>query len=417
MAEIRNYTINFGPQHPSAHGVLRLVLELDGEVVQRADPHIGLLHRGTEKLAETRTWVQSVPYMDRLDYVSMMCNEHAYCMAIEKLLGVEVPLRAQYIRVMFDEITRVLNHLLNIGTHALDIGAMTMVLYTFREREDLMDVYEAVSGARMHAAYYRPGGVYRDLPDRMPKYEVNKFKNEKTVRELNANREGSMLDFLEDFTNRFPTYCDEYETLLTDNRIWKQRTVGIGVVSPEQALAWGFTGPMLRGSGIAWDLRKKQPYEVYDRVDFDVPIGKNGDCYDRYLCRMEEMRQSNRIIKQCVTWLRANPSPVMVQNYKVAPPKREEMKDDMEALIHHFKLFTEGYSVPTGEVYAAVEAPKGEFGAYIIADGANKPFRLKLRAPGFAHLSAMDEIATGHMLPDVVALIGTFDVVFGEIDR
>ncbi|HNF76927.1 MAG TPA: NADH-quinone oxidoreductase subunit D, partial [Thauera aminoaromatica] len=304
MAEIRNYTINFGPQHPSAHGVLRLVLELDGEVVERADPHIGLLHRGTEKLAETRTWVQSVPYMDRLDYVSMMCNEHAYCMAIEKLLGVEVPLRAQYIRVMFDEITRVLNHLLNIGTHALDIGAMTMVLYTFREREDLMDVYEAVSGARMHAAYYRPGGVYRDLPDRMPKYEVNKFKNEKTVRELNANREGSMLDFLEDFTNRFPTYCDEYETLLTDNRIWKQRTVGIGVVSPEQALAWGFTGPMLRGSGIAWDLRKKQPYEVYDRVDFDVPIGKNGDCYDRYLCRMEEMRQSNRIIKQCIDWLR-----------------------------------------------------------------------------------------------------------------
>ena len=417
MAEIRNYTINFGPQHPSAHGVLRLVLELDGEVVERADPHIGLLHRGTEKLAETRTWVQSVPYMDRLDYVSMMCNEHAYCMAIEKLLGVEVPLRAQYIRVMFDEITRILNHLLNIGTHALDIGAMTMVLYTFREREDLMDAYEAVSGARMHAAYYRPGGVYRDLPDRMPKYEVNKFRNEKTVRELNAAREGSMLDFLEDFTKRFPTYCDEYETLLTDNRIWKQRTVGIGVVSPEQALAWGFTGPMLRGSGIAWDLRKKQPYEVYDRVDFDIPVGKNGDCYDRYLCRMAEMRESNRIIKQCIDWLRRNPGPVITDNHKVAPPSREAMKSNMEELIHHFKLFTEGMHVPKGEVYAAIEHPKGEFGVYAVSDGANKPYRVKLRAPGFAHLAAMDDIARGHMIADVVAIIGTMDVVFGEIDR
>jgi len=417
MAEIRNYTINFGPQHPSAHGVLRLVLELDGEVVERADPHIGLLHRGTEKLAETRTWVQSVPYMDRLDYVSMMCNEHAYCMAIEKLLGVQVPERAQYIRVMFDEITRILNHLLNIGTHALDIGAMTMVLYTFREREDLMDAYEAVSGARMHAAYYRPGGVYRDLPDRMPKYEVNKFKNEKTVKELNAAREGSLLDFLEDFTNRFPTYCDEYETLLTDNRIWKQRTVGIGVVSPEQALTWAFTGPMLRGSGIAWDLRKKQPYEVYDRMDFDIPVGKNGDCYDRYLCRMEEMRQSNRIIKQCIDWLRKNHRPAITDNHKVAPPSRESMKSNMEELIHHFKLFTEGMHVPKGEVYAAVEHPKGEFGVYAVSDGANKPYRLKLRAPGFAHLAAMDELARGHMIADVVAIIGTMDVVFGEIDR
>ncbi|ATE62588.1 NADH-quinone oxidoreductase subunit D [Thauera sinica] len=417
MAEIRNYTINFGPQHPSAHGVLRLVLELDGEVVERADPHIGLLHRGTEKLAETRTWVQSVPYMDRLDYVSMMCNEHAYCMAIERLLGVEVPLRAQYIRVMFDEVTRVLNHLLNIGTHALDIGAMTMVLYTFREREDLMDAYEAVSGARMHAAYYRPGGVYRDLPDRMPKYEVNKFRNAKTVAEVNAAREGSLLDFLEDFTNRFPTYCDEYETLLTDNRIWKQRTVGIGVVSPEQALAWGFSGAMLRGSGVAWDLRKKQPYEVYDRLDFDIPVGKNGDCYDRYLCRMEEMRQSNRIIKQCIDWLRKNPGPVITDNYKVAPPSRELMKSNMEELIHHFKLFTEGMHVPKGEVYAAVEHPKGEFGVYAISDGANKPYRLKLRAPGYAHLAAMDDIARGHMIADVVAIIGTMDVVFGEIDR
>ncbi len=417
MAEIRNYTINFGPQHPSAHGVLRMVLELDGEVVERADPHIGLLHRGTEKLAETRTWVQSVPYMDRLDYVSMMCNEHAYCMAIERLLGVQVPERAQYIRVMFDEVTRILNHLLNIGTHGLDIGAMTMVLYTFREREDLMDVYEAVSGARMHAAYYRPGGVYRDLPDRMPKYEANKFRNEKVVRDLNGARDGSLLDFLEDFTARFPRYCDEYETLLTDNRIWKQRTVGIGVVSPEQALAWGFTGPMLRGSGIAWDLRKKQPYEVYDRMDFDVPVGKTGDCYDRYLCRMEEMRQSNRIIKQCIDWLRKNPGPVITDNHKVAPPSREDMKSNMEELIHHFKLFTEGIHVPKGEAYAAIEHPKGEFGVYAVSDGANKPYRLKLRAPGFAHLAAMDYMARGHMIADVVAIIGTMDVVFGEIDR
>jgi NADH-quinone oxidoreductase subunit D len=417
MAEIRNFTINFGPQHPSAHGVLRLILELDGEVVVRADPHIGLLHRGTEKLAETRTWVQSVPYMDRLDYVSMMCNEHAYCLAIERLLGIEVPIRAQYIRVMFDEITRILNHLLNIGTHALDIGAMTMVLYTFREREDLMDAYEAVSGARMHAAYYRPGGVYRDLPDEMPKYTVSPYKDEKRVKELNRAREGSLLDFLEDFTERFEGYLDDYHTLLTDNRIWKQRTVGIGVVSPEEALAWGFTGPMLRGSGVAWDLRKKQPYEVYDQLDFDIPVGTNGDCYDRYLVRMEEMRQSNRIIKQCIQWLRANPGPVITDNYKVAPPPREKMKTGMEELIHHFKLMTEGIHVPPGEVYAAVEHPKGEFGVYAISDGANKPYRLKLRAPGFAHLSAMDRMARGHLIADVVAIIGTMDIVFGEIDR
>lgn len=421
MAEIRNYTINFGPQHPAAHGVLRLVLELDGEVVVRADPHIGLLHRGTEKLAETRTWIQSVPYMDRLDYVSMMCNEHAYVMAIEKLLALEVPLRAQYIRVMFDEITRILNHLLNIGTHALDIGAMTMVLYTFREREDLMDVYEAVTGARLHAAYYRPGGVYRDLPDRMPQYEVSKYKSAKTVKELNDNRQGSVLDFIEDFTNRFPTYCDEYETLLTDNRIWKQRTVGIGVVSPEEAYAYGFTGAMLRGSGVAWDLRKKQPYEVYDRVDFDIPVGVNGDCYDRYLVRMEEMRQSNRIIKQCVEWLRKDAAqgagPVISDNHKVAPPSREAMKSNMEELIHHFKLFTEGIHVPEGECYAAVEHPKGEFGIYAVSDGANKPYRLKIRAPGFPHLAAMDAVSKGHMIADVVAIIGTMDIVFGEIDR
>ena len=417
MAEIRNYTINFGPQHPSAHGVLRLVLELDGEVVERADPHIGLLHRGTEKLAETRTWIQSVPYMDRLDYVSMMCNEHAYCMAIERLLGLEVPLRAQYIRVMYDEITRILNHLLAVGTHALDIGAMTMVLYTFREREDLMDAYEAVSGARMHAAYYRPGGVYRDLPDRMPQYEVSKWKSEKIVRELNENRQGSLLDFLEDFCERFPRYVDEYETLLTDNRIWKQRTVGIGVVSPEQALALGFTGVMLRGSGVEWDLRKKQPYEVYSQMDFDIPIGTAGDCYDRYLCRIEEMRQSNRIVKQCIEWLRKNPGPVISDNHKVAPPAREQMKANMEELIHHFKLFTEGIHVPAGEVYAPIEHPKGEFGVYAISDGANKPYRLKLRSPGFAHLSAMDAMSRGHMIADVVAIIGTMDIVFGDVDR
>jgi len=417
MAEIRNYTMNFGPQHPAAHGVLRLVLELDGEVIQRADPHIGLLHRATEKLAEHKTFIQSVPYMDRLDYVSMMVNEHAYVMAIEKLLGIEVPERAQYIRVMFDEITRILNHLLWLGAHALDVGAMTVFLYAFREREDLMDCYEAVSGARMHAAYYRPGGVYRDLPDTMPQYQAQHTRNEAALKAMNDNRQGSLLDFIEDFTNRFPTYVDEYETLLTDNRIWKQRTVGIGVVSPERAKALGFTGPMLRGSGVEWDLRKKQPYEVYDRMDFDIPVGRNGDCYDRYLVRMEEMRQSNRIIRQCVDWLRANPGPVMLEDHKITPPRREEMKADMEALIHHFKLFTEGYCVPRGEAYAAVEHPKGEFGVYLISDGANKPYRLKVRAPGFAHLAGLDEMVRGHMLADVVAIIGTQDIVFGEIDR
>lgn len=417
MAEIKNYTINFGPQHPAAHGVLRLVLELDGEVVVRADPHIGLLHRATEKLAETRTWIQSVPYMDRLDYVSMMCNEHAYCMAIEKLLGLEVPIRAQYIRVMMDEVTRIMNHLLNIGTHALDIGAMTMVLYTFREREDLMDVYEAVSGARMHAAYYRPGGVYRDLPDAMPRYEQNKFKNADDIKVLNAARQGSVLDFIDDFTQRFPAYVDEYETLLTDNRIWKQRTVGVGVLSPERALQLGCTGPMLRGSGVEWDLRKKQPYEVYDQMDFDIPVGVNGDCYDRYLVRMEEMRQSNRIVKQCLEWLRKNAGPVITDSHKVAPPSRESMKSNMEELIHHFKLFTEGIHVPEGEAYAAIEHPKGEFGVWAVSDGANKPYRLKLRSPGFPHLAAVNELASGHMIADVTAIIGTIDLVLGDTDR
>ena len=417
MAEIRNYTLNFGPQHPAAHGVLRLVLELDGEVVQRADPHIGLLHRGTEKLAESKTFIQSLPYMDRLDYVSMMCNEHAYCLAIEKLAGIEVPLRAQYIRVMFAEITRILNHLLWIGAHALDIGAMTMFLYAFREREDLMDCYEAVSGARMHAAYFRPGGVYRDLPDSMPQYTVSKIKNARELAKLNEGRQGTMLDFIEDFTKRFPEKVDEYETLLTDNRIWKQRTVGIGVVSPERAKNLGLTGAMLRGSGIAWDLRKTQPYDVYDRVDFDVPVGVTGDCYDRYLVRMEEMRQSNRIVQQCVAWLKANPGPVITDNHKFAPPSREDMKSNMEELIHHFKLFTEGMHVPEGEAYAAVEHPKGEFGIYLVSDGANKPYRLKIRAPGYAHLAALDEMSRGHMIADVVAIIGTQDIVFGEIDR
>jgi NADH-quinone oxidoreductase subunit D len=417
MAEIRNYTLNFGPQHPAAHGVLRLVLELDGEVIQRADPHIGLLHRATEKLAETRTFIQSVPYMDRLDYVSMMANEHAYVMAIEKLLGVDVPVRAQYIRVMFDEITRILNHLLWLGAHGLDCGAMTIFLYCFREREDLMDCYEAVSGARMHAAYYRPGGVYRDLPDSMPQYQAQYSRNAKTLDEMNSNRRGSLLDFIDDFTQRFPKCVDDYETLLTENRIWKQRTVGIGVVTPERAKALGFTGPMLRGSGIEWDLRKKQPYEVYDKLQFDIPVGVNGDCYDRYLVRIEELRQSNRIVKQCVDWLRANPGPVMTGNHKVAPPSRVDMKANMEELIHHFKLFTEGMHVPEGECYAAVEHPKGEFGIYLVSDGANKPYRLKIRAPGFPHLAAMDEMSRGHMIADAVAIIGTMDIVFGEIDR
>ncbi|MCC6207273.1 MAG: NADH-quinone oxidoreductase subunit D [Gammaproteobacteria bacterium] len=417
MAEIRNYTMNFGPQHPSAHGVLRLVLELDGEVIERADPHIGLLHRATEKLAESKPYNQNIGYMDRLDYVSMMCNEHGYVLAIEKLLGVEPPLRAQYIRVMYAEVTRILNHLLWVGAHALDIGAMTVFLYAFREREDLLDCYEAVSGARMHATYLRPGGVYRDLPQSMPQYRESQWHNAKETAARNRDRQGSLLDFLEAFTKRFPGYVDEYETLLTDNRIWKQRTVGIGVVSPERALQLGFTGPMLRGSGIEWDLRKKQPYEVYDRLEFDVPVGVTGDCYDRYLVRIEEMRQSNRIIRQCIDWLRANPGPVMIDDHKVTPPRRAEMKGDMEALIHHFKLFTEGYCVPAGEAYAAVEHPKGEFGVYIVSDGSNKPYRLKIRAPGFAHIAALDEMCRGHMIADVVAIIGTQDIVFGEVDR
>ncbi len=415
--EIRNYTMNFGPQHPAAHGVLRLILEMDGETVVKVDPHVGLLHRATEKLAESKPFNHSIGYMDRLDYVSMMCNEHAYVRAIEALLGIEAPVRAQYIRTLFDEITRILNHLMWIGSNALDLGAMAVFLYSFREREELMDAYEAVSGARMHATYYRPGGVYRDLPDFMPKYKESPWHKGEDLKRLNEWREGSLLDFIEAFADDFPRRVDEYEELLTSNRIWKQRTVDIGIVSPEQARAWGMSGPMLRGSGVEWDLRKKQPYAMYSEVDFDIPVGVNGDCYDRYLVRVAEMRQSARIIKQCVAWLRANPGPVILDNYKVAPPRRAHMKESMEAMIHWFKLFTEGYGVPEGETYQAVEAPKGEFGCYLISDGANKPFRVKLRAPSFAHLSSMDAIIKGHMLPDVVAMIGTYDLVFGEVDR
>lgn len=417
MSEFKNYTLNFGPQHPAAHGVLRLVLDLDGETITNADPHVGLLHRGTEKLAETKPFNQSIGYMDRLDYVSMMCNEHSYVLAIEKLLGIEAPIRAQYIRVMFAEITRLLNHLMWLGANALDLGAMTVFLYAFREREDLFDLYEAVSGARMHATYFRPGGVYRDLPDSMPKYEKNRFRSQKEIDRLNKHRNGSMLDFIQAFTERFPKCVDEYEVLLTDNRIWKQRTVGVGEVSAERALQCGFTGPMLRASGVEWDLRRKQPYEVYNELEFDVPVGTKGDCYDRYLVRMEEMRQSNRIIEQCVAWLRQNPGPVIHPDHKVTPPHRETMKHDMEAMIHHFKLFSEGYCVPEGEVYVGTEHPKGEFGIHLISDGANKPYRLKVRAPGFPHMAALNEMLKGHMLADTPAMIATIDIVFGDVDR
>ena len=417
MSEMKNYTLNFGPQHPAAHGVLRLILELDGEVVERADPHIGLLHRGTEKLAESKPYNQSIGYMDRLDYVSMMCNEHAYVMSIEKMLGIEVPDRAEYIRVMFDEITRIMNHLMWVGTHGLDVGAMSVFLYAFRERENLIDCYEAVSGSRMHATYYRPGGVYRDLPDKMPQYLDSKLRSKEKLDEINENRQGSLLDFIEDFANNFPKSIEQYSDLLTDNRIWKQRLVNIAIVSPERAMQLGFTGAMLRGSGVEWDIRKNEPYSVYDKLDFEIPVGVTGDCYDRYLVRMEEMRQSTRIIKQCVSWLKANPGPVMSNDHKVTPPDREAMKGDMESLIHHFKLFTEGYCLPEGETYTAVEAPKGEFGVYLVSDGANKPYRVKIRAPGFAHLAAMDEMSKGHMLSDVVTIIGSQDIVFGEVDR
>ena len=417
MSEMKNYTLNFGPQHPAAHGVLRLILELDGEVVERADPHIGLLHRGTEKLAESKPYNQSIGYMDRLDYISMMCNEHAYVMGIEKMLGLKVPERAEYIRVMFDEITRIMNHLMWLGTHALDVGAMSVFLYAFRERENLIDCYEAVSGSRMHATYYRPGGVYRDLPDKMPQYLKSKLRSDKKLKEINLNRQGSLLDFIEDFAIKFPKSIQQYSDLLTDNRIWKQRLVNIAIISADRAKQLGFTGAMLRGSGVEWDIRKNEPYSVYDKLEFDVPVGITGDCYDRYLVRMEEMRQSTHIINQCVAWLKANPGPVMSDDHKVTPPNREDMKDDMESLIHHFKLFTEGFCLPEGECYTAVEAPKGEFGVYLVSDGANKPYRIKIRAPGFPHLASMDEMSKGHMLSDVVTIIGSQDIVFGEVDR
>ncbi len=385
-----NLSINFGPQHPAAHGVLRLILEMDGEVVERADPHIGLLHRGTEKLIEHKTYLQALPYFDRLDYVSPMAQEHCYSLAVEKLLGCEVPLRAQYIRVMFAEITRILNHILNITTQALDVGAMTPLLWLFEEREKLLEFYERASGARFHSAYIRPGGVHQDIP---------------------AGMEDDIFKWAEGFAG----YIDDVDNLLSNNRIWKQRTVDIGVVSAKDAMSWGFSGAMLRGSGIAWDLRKSQPYDIYSELDFDVPIGKNGDCWDRYLVRMEEMRQSLRLIKQCVEKLPNGP--VVTQDPKIAPPKRALMKQSMEAMIHHFKLYTEGYHVPAGETYTAVEAPKGEFGVYLIADGSNKPYRCKIRAPGFAHLQALEFMTKGHMLADVVTVIGTMDIVFGEIDR
>jgi NADH-quinone oxidoreductase subunit D len=417
LPEIRNYTFNFGPQHPAAHGVLRLILEVDGETIVRADPHIGLLHRATEKLAESKPYNHSIGYMDRLDYVSMMCNEHGYVMAIEKLLGVTAPPRAQYIRVMFDEITRILNHLLWLGAHGLDVGAMSVFLYCFREREDLLDCYEAVSGTRMHATYYRPGGVYRDLPEKMPQYQTSRWHNEKEVAKMNENRQGSLLDFISDFAKKFPARIDEYENLLTGNRIFKQRTVGIGVVSPEKAIAYGFTGPMLRASNVEWDLRRKQPYAVYDQLDFKIPIGMNGDSYDRYLVRVEELRQSTHIINQCVDWLRQNPGPVILDNHKITSPPRVEMKKSMEAMIHHFKLMTEGYCLPEGEVYTAIEHPKGEFGVYMVSDGANKPYRLKIRAAGFSHLAALEELVRGHMIADVVTVLSSLDIVFGEIDR
>ncbi len=388
----RNFTINFGPQHPAAHGVLRLVLELDGEVVERVDPHIGLLHRGTEKLIEHKTYLQAIPYFDRLDYVAPMNQEHAFCLAAEKLLGIEVPKRAQHIRVLFCEIGRILSHILNVTTQAMDVGALTPPLWGFEEREKLMVFYERASGSRMHAAYFRVGGVHQDLPD-------------------------ALIDDLEAWCEQFPQKMADIETLITDNRIFKQRNVDIGVVSKEEAFARGFSGVMVRGSGVQWDLRRAQPYESYAEYDFQIPIGKNGDCYDRYLCRMEEMTQSISIMKQAIEKIRATPGPVMTTDGKVAPPKRGDMKGDMESLIHHFKLYTEGFHVPEGEIYSAVEAPKGEFGVYLVSDGANKPYRCKIRAPGFPHLQAMDWMSRGHMLADVSAIIGSLDVVFGEIDR
>jgi NADH-quinone oxidoreductase subunit D len=390
--EIRNLTFNFGPQHPAAHGVLRLVVEMDGEIVERCDPHIGLLHRGTEKLIEYKTYLQAVPYFDRLDYVSPMCQEHAYALVVERLLGIEAPIRGQWIRVLFSEITRILNHLLNVTTFAMDVGALTPTLWGFEQRELLMEFYEQVSGSRMHAAYFRPGGVHQDLP-------------------------AGMLDRIQAWCEQFPRTLDDLERLVTENRIFRQRTVDIGTVSGDDAIAWGFSGPMLRASGIPWDLRRAQPYDCYAEVDFDVPVGKTGDCFARYLVRMEEMRQSHRIMIQCVKALRGVAGPVSVDDKKISPPSRGEMKTSMEALIHHFKLYTEGYKVPPGEAYAAVEAPKGEFGVYLVADGSNQPYRCHIRAPGFPHLQALEFMSKGHQLADLSANIGSLDVVFGEVDR
>ncbi|OWU71131.1 NADH dehydrogenase [Roseovarius sp. 22II1-1F6A] len=389
--QIRNFNINFGPQHPAAHGVLRMVLELDGEIVERCDPHIGLLHRGTEKLMESRTYLQNLPYLDRLDYVAPMNQEHAWCLAIEKLTGTNIPRRASLIRVLYSEIGRVLNHLLNVTTQAMDVGALTPPLWGFEEREKLMIFYERACGARLHSAYFRPGGVHQDLPP-------------------------ALIDDIEAWAEQFPARLDDIDELLTENRIFKQRNADIGIISEQEALDWGFSGVMVRGSGMAWDLRRAQPYECYDEFDFQIPIGKNGDCYDRYLCRMAEMRESVKIIKQAVTKLRAEPGEVLVRG-KLTPPARGDMKTSMEALIHHFKLYTEGFHVPEGEVYCAVEAPKGEFGVYMVSDGTNKPYRIKLRAPGYLHLQAMDHVSKGHQLADVAALIGTMDIVFGEVDR
>jgi NADH-quinone oxidoreductase subunit D len=390
--EKRTFTINFGPQHPAAHGVLRLVLEMDGEVVERVDPHIGLLHRGTEKLIEYKTYLQALPYFDRLDYVAPMNQEHAFCLAIEKLAGIEVPRRARIIRVLYSELGRILNHILNITTQAMDVGAMTPITWGFEEREKLMVFYERASGSRMHAAYVRPGGVHQDLPEKL-------------------------IDDIEEWCGQYPRVVDDIEGLLTENRIFKQRNVDIGVVTQEDAFKWGFSGVMVRGSGLAWDLRRSQPYEIYNELKFQIPLGKNGDCYDRYLCRIEEMRESVKLMQQCVALLRKNPGPVLPENSKFAPPRRAEMKQSMEALIHHFKLYTEGFHVPAGETYAAVEAPKGEFGVYLVADGGNRPYRVKIRAPGFPHLAAMDYLCKGHMLADVSAVLGSLDIVFGEIDR
>ena len=417
MSDRRTYKMNFGPQHPAAHGVLRLIIELDGEEILETDTHIGFLHRSIEKIMESRPYDQNTPYFDRMDYFSMMANEHGYVLSVEKLLGIKVPKRAQYIRVMFAEITRLMNHLLWLGAHGLDVGAMSMMLYCLREREDLLDMYEAASGARMHGNYFCVGGVERDLPETMPQYEPSKRRSKKDLERMNAARQGTLLDFIEDFCERFPACIDDYETLLTENRIWKQRLVGIGVVSAERAIELGFTGAMLRGSGVEWDLRKKQPYEVYDELEFDIPVGKVGDSYDRYLVRMEEMRQSVRIIKQCIKWLRENEGPVIAENHKFTSPGREYISTDMEAQIHHFKLKTEGYCVPAGEAYVPTEHPKGEFAAYVISDGANKPYRVKVRPPGFVHLAALDEMSRGHLLADMVTIIGSIDVVFGEVDR